>query len=203
MRIDEYLQNYTSSKSDIEHALCVKKLSLEIYEKLSQVFPSHELLNFKNDKKLIKYSAQLHDIGTFFEGANANKPHNKTGAKLVLQNGIDDLTDNEIKVVAASIRYHRGSRPKDGKHRLYSSFEQCDKNKVRVISSVLRLADALDFNHMQQVENILLAYDFDHFTLTLNPCINIMFNMGIKGAFDKKKTLFEEVFRVKIRLEND
>ena len=46
-------------------------------------------------------------------------------------------------------------------------------------------------------------YDFDKCTLTLDPGINIIFNKGIKRVFDKKKTLFEEVFKLKIYLKND
>ena len=78
-----------------------------------------------------------------------------------------------------------------------------DKNTVKVISSILRLADSLDCNHLQSVQNILLTYDFNKAVLTLNPQVNIIFNKGIKRVFDKKKTLFEEVFKTKIYLEND
>ena len=203
MKVEEYLKNYIKSKSSLEHAFCVKNLSLKIYDDLKKIFPDNHLLDFENAHKLIEASALLHDIGTFFGGVTALKPHNKTGAKLVFENKIDGFEENELKVVCASIRYHRGSKPKEGKHRLFSSLEQKDKNKVLVISSVLRLSDALDKLHMQSVRDIILTYDFDSSALTLNPGINIMFNRGIKRVFNKKKTLFEEVFKLKICLKND
>lgn len=203
MKTEEYIKNYIKSKSDLEHSLHVEKICLELFHQLQKIFPNNKYLYFKNADKLISYSAKLHDIGSFLENKSIFKPHNKTGAKLVLENGIDDLDDTELKIVALSIRHHRGSKPKEGKHKLYSSLEQKDKNAVLFISSIIRMADALDKNHFQTAENILLTYDFDHFTLTLNSGINIMFNVGVERVFNKKKTLFEELFKVKICLKND
>lgn len=200
MRFEEYIKNYITSKKGIEHAYFVKNTSLKIFKDLKKILPDNTLLNFENSEKLITYCALLHDIGNFFTGLNSLKPHNKTGAKLVLENGIEDLKENELKIVAASIRYHRGSKPKEARHRLYSSLAKADRNKVLVISSLIRLADALDRGHMQTAENIVFKYDFDTRTLTLNTDINIMFNKGIKQVFDKKKTLFEDVFKVKVCL---
>lgn len=203
MKVEEYIKNYITSKKGLRHAYFVRDLSLKIFNDLKKIFPENTLLDFKNSEKLISCSSLLHDIGNFFTGLNALKPHNKTGAKLILQNGIENLDENELKVVAASIRYHRGSKPKENKHKLYSSLSKADKNKVLVISSIIRLADALDDYHLQAVENIILKYDFSLRALTLKTGVNIMFDKGIKRVFDKKKTLFEDVFKIKISLVNE
>ncbi len=203
MKVEEYIKNYITSKKGLRHAYFVRDLSLKIFNDLKKIFPENTLLDFKNSEKLISCSSLLHDIGNFFTGLNALKPHNKTGAKLILQNGIENLDENELKVVAASIRYHRGSKPKENKHKLFSSLSKADKNKVLVISSIIRLADALDDYHLQAVENIILKYDFSLRALTLKTGVNIMFDKGIKRVFDKKKTLFEDVFKIKISLVNE
>lgn len=203
MRLEDYTKNYITSKQGLKHACFVRDLSLKIFQDLKNALPNNTLLDFKNSEKLISCASLLHDIGNFFTGLNALKPHNKTGAKLVLQNGIENLDENELKIVAASIRYHRGSKPKENKHKLFSSLSKADKNKVLVISSIIRLADALDNYHIQTIENIILKYDFSLETLTLKTGINIMFNKGIKRVFDKKKTLFEDVFKIKICLLNE
>ena len=202
MSDEEYIKNYLNSKGAIEHSKHVEFLSLKIYNELKKIFPHKKILQFENAQKLISYSALLHDIGTFLEYKTL-KAHNKAGCKLVLENKIDGLSENETKTVALCIRYHRGSKPKEHKHKLFQELEQKDKNKVRVISAILRIADALDSNHMQNVENILLTYDFTCSALILDPCINIMFNKGVYEVFNKKKTLFEDVFEFKICLQNE
>ena len=202
MRVEEYIKNYLTSKTAIEHSKHTQILSLKIYHELRKIFPKEPLLEISNAEKLISYSALLHDIGAFLENSSI-KAHNKTGAKLILENKIDDLDENETKIVALCVRYHRGSKPKKHKHKLFSKLNEKDKNTTRVISSIIRIADALDCNHIQNIENIIPVYDFDNRALILNPGINIMFNKGIYEVFNKKKTLFEDVFKIKICLEND
>lgn len=202
MKVEQYIKNYCTSKNNIEHSKHVEFLSLELYARLKKIFPHNKNLQFENAEKLISYSALLHDIGAFLE-YKTQKPHNKAGCKLVLENKIDGLNEREVKVAALCIRYHRGSKPKEHKHRLFCSLDEGDKNKVRVISSILRIADALDSCHSQSVENILLTYDFRQNTLILDPGINIIFNKGMYEVFNKKKALFEDVFKVKVCLKND
>ncbi len=202
MKIEEYIKNYLTSKKDLAHARYVQTVSLKLYFELKKIFPDNPLLDFENHQKLISYSALLHDIGAVFS-ISLLKPHNKVGAKLILENKIDNLEDLQTKIIALCVRYHRGSKPKENKHRMFSTLNEKNRNIVRVISSIIRLADSLDCNHLQNAQNILLTYDFNKCALTLNPQVNIIFNRGIKRVFNKKKALFEEVFKTKISLKND
>ena len=120
MRLEDYTKNYITSKQGLKHACFVRDLSLKIFQDLKNALPNNTLLDFENSEKLISCASLLHDIGNFFTGLNALKPHNKTGAQLVLQNGIENLDENELKIVEASIRYHRGSKTKENKHKLFS-----------------------------------------------------------------------------------
>ena len=202
MRVEQYIKNYSMSKNDIEHFKHVENISLKLYSELIKIFPTNPILKIQNAQKLISYSALLHDIGAFLE-YKTQKPHNKAGCKLILENKIDDLCEEETKIVALCIRYHRGAKPKEGKHKLFQSLNNEDKNKVRVISSIIRISDALDSNHTQSVENIHLTYDFKQSLLILNPCNNIIYHRGVYEFFNKTKTLVEDVFKVKICLQND
>ena len=202
MKVEEYIKNYLTSKNALEHSKHTQKLSLQFYCELKKIFPKEPLLEFDNAKKLVSYSALLHDIGTFLENSSG-RAHNKAGAKLILENKIDDLDENETKIVALCVRYHRGSKPKEHKHKLFSKLSEKDKNITRVISSIIRIADALDCNHIQNIENFIPAYDISNRALILNTDVNIMFNKGIYEVFNKKKTLFEDVFKIKICLGND
>lgn len=201
MKLSDYRKNYLNQSGE-SHAHCVYNISLKIFKLLKNIFPNEPLLNIQNDKKLLEAASILHDIGTFLNSSGITSPHNKTGAKLILENGIEELSEEETIITALCVRYHRGAKPKE-RHKLYSKLQQSDKNKVLVISSILRLADALDCNHIQNVENISLYLDSTGRTLTLNPSIDIIFNKGMKKVFNKKKSLFEDVFKLKIYLRNE
>ena len=200
MKVEEYLKNYLNSKNGLAHAKHVEEISLKIYTDFRNIFPKNDLLDFKNAQKLISYSALLHDIGTFLS-PSLLKPHNKVGSKLVMENKIDDLSEKETEIVALCIRYHRGSKPKKN-HRKFNVLDEKSKNTIKAISSILRLADALDGMHLQNVENIVLTYDFDESILTLQAQTGIINSRGIKGVFDKKKALFEDFFKLKICLKD-
>ena len=45
MKVEEFLKNYLTSKSDLEHAKHTKEISLEIYFNLKEIFPNNHLLN--------------------------------------------------------------------------------------------------------------------------------------------------------------
>ncbi len=197
MNIEDYFKQFCSSKSQKAHMLQVQKLALEMYNELLKIFPDESILKLSNIEKIISYSALLHDIGYILPEIS----HNKAGSRLVLLNKINGVNDDDLKIIALAIRYHRGKKPKD-KHKIYCDLNDIDKRKVQVVSSIIRIADALDYNHAQEAQNIHLSYDFTSCALTLNTPINTMFNVGTKRAFEKKKTLFEQVFRVEISLEN-
>lgn len=198
MKICNYFKNFKPTDSQREHAKCVEKLSLNIFNQLK----NFQELNFDNAEKLISYSALLHDIGNYISNKKIKQPHNKTGAKLILENKIDDLNESETKIVATAVRYHRGSHPKEGKHKLFSTLDENEKDTAAKIASIIRIADALDFNHNSLIDNLILSIDYDKQTLTIKTEINIMFNVGLYESFKKKKTLFEKVFGLKVYLND-
>lgn len=191
MEIQNYIENYLIKKSDIEHSKQVEKLSLMFFEKLCTIFPD-KLEYPKKHKNLLEIAAKLHDIGVFFEG-NSIKPHNKIGAKLVLENKIDGLDKTENLIVANIIRYHRGKSPKE-KHKIFNKLDEDSKQLVLILSSILKVADALDYNHFSFVENIELSLNSNNKELFLNILPDISNNTEFKKVITKKKKLFERVF---------
>lgn len=194
MKIDDYVSNYLNKKSDVEHALYVEKLAVGLYNGLLDVF-SEKLKPLEKQLYLLQIAAKLHDIGNFF--GNNNVPHNKAGAKIVIENKIDGLNEVETLIVANLIRYHRGKNPKES-HKLYSKLSEENKNVVRIFSSILKIADVLDYEHFSLVENVKCTKNLNILTLQITP--NPLKHMGFEQSFNKKKGLFEEIFMVDVEI---
>lgn len=203
MQVEEYFKNFGSGIDDCaikdlkEHSNCVKNLSCQLYKELLR-------LNFfeKKDKELLEKNinllllgASLHDIGTFLK---SDKPHNKTGAKIILENKIDGLDDNQNLIVANIVRFHRGNTPKKDKQKIFNELDKDSRKIAKTFSSIVRIADALDWGHLSFCENIHLTYDNLFRTLTITVNSNIILNVGFGEVFEKKKKLFEKIFKVRL-----
>ncbi len=200
MQIEDFFKTYKASKRLKEHSYQVEKLSLELFEQLKKII-MHKNIDFKNARKILSCAALLHDIAIGLEKFET-KPHNKLASKIILENKINSLNEKENKIVALGARYHRGATPKAHKHKLYASLDEDTKQKVWVIGSILRLADALDENHISIVENIELNLEQDG-TITVSTGLNHEFNKDLEKTFEKKKDMFEEFFKIKIYLKKD
>ncbi|NLF96968.1 MAG: hypothetical protein GX569_09540, partial [Candidatus Riflebacteria bacterium] len=67
----------------------------------------------------------------------------------------------------------------------------CDQNRVAALAAILRLADVLDRDHLQQIGEFNLSSDIESVTLLLPVSIR----SGIdRQAFEKKSRLFQKVF---------
>lgn len=192
----DYFKNFKASKNLREHSKQVEKLSLEIFLKLKDFVPNKNL-DFKNSKTLLQNAAFLHDIGMAFK-ENTKEKHNKIGENLVLNNGIEGLKEDEVKIIASIIRHHRGSFPNAKKHKIFRALNLYDREKVLVLASILRLADALDTNHDSCVSEIEIEKTDGKFVLKTD--VSLDFNKGLKEVFMEKKELFEKVFKTKIEL---
>lgn len=190
MDFDEYKKHYL--KERYPHAKQVEKLSLRFFEELQTILPekSAEFVH------LLKYGALLHDVGMEIDEKN----HNKLGARLILENGISGLNEEETALVAAIVRYHRGSMPKST-HRRFSALSKDKQRIVRAFSSIIRLADALDYKHENLVLDIDLKIDFSILLLTLKTDSNIMLRSGFLKFFRKKKELFEKTFKLTVQIK--
>jgi len=60
--------------------------------------------------------------------------------------------------VANIARYHRRAAPK-GKHAAYARLSEPDREIVRVLSAVLRIADGFDRTHTQHVRSVRVAIE--------------------------------------------
>lgn len=123
--------------ADGAHARRVADTALRLYDATA---PIHK--GSVDDRRLLEFSALLHDIGHFISGED----HHRHSQYLIRNTRMPGFTSPEIEIMAAVVRYHRGSRPKTN-HDEFKPFPAPDRDRVRLLASILRVSDALDRGH--------------------------------------------------------
>lgn len=126
---------------DEAHGRHVARLSLSLFDQLSAI---HGL--GAADRKVLHAAALLHDIGSYVSYSG----HHKHSHYLLSHSNLAGFGQREMGVLANVARYHRRSAPK-AQHEAYAALDRRDKAAVVKLSSLLRLADAMDREHRQKV----------------------------------------------------
>lgn len=127
--------------ADEVHARLVADASLRLFDATAAL---HQLSI--DDRRLLEFAALLHDVGHHISG----KDHNRHGQYLIRHTRMPGFTAPEIALLGNLVRYHRGSKPKE-RHPEFAALGARDQKRVRVLSAFLRVADALDRGHDQNV----------------------------------------------------
>lgn len=187
MRLRSVMQLAKNCAFEEEHARHVAELSLSLFDQTKSL---HEL--GPCERELLRYAALLHDIGYHI---NYKKHHRHT--YYLIKNG--DLTgfeEREIEVIANVARYHCKSVPKKT-HENWQRLSGDDKRVVRILASLLRIADGLDRSHFSVVKNIQCRLNGKSMAIEVSASSDP--ELEIWGA-NKKKDLFEELFDRKVAL---
>ncbi len=177
---EELLNKYLEKNAP--HANEVKRLCTMLFEELSKnilEMPQREL-------EILQAAALLHDIGYSVEA----KSHNKHSRDIILKEGIKGFADEEIKIIACIVRYHRGNLPDKNRHTLYGSFSKTERKIIKRLAGILRFADGLDIEHEPLIEKIITEYDSnDHILkIILIPKPNIK-GLNISKSLRKRDLL--------------
>jgi exopolyphosphatase / guanosine-5'-triphosphate,3'-diphosphate pyrophosphatase len=129
---------------DEAHARHVARLSLSIFDQLA---PLHGLGS--GERRILQAAALLHDIGGFVSTSG----HHKHSLYLLTHSNLAGFGRREMAVLANVARYHRRSAPK-AQHEAYAALDRPEKSVVVRLSSLLRLADAMDREHQQRVYSV-------------------------------------------------
>jgi exopolyphosphatase/guanosine-5'-triphosphate,3'-diphosphate pyrophosphatase len=98
--------------------------------------------------------------------------------------------------VAAVARYHRGADPTP-QHYPFAELGEADQQRVLRLVALLRLAVALDRDHLQRVRNLQARIGSSSVTLHLEASGGLL----LEGwSLMKKSQLFTDVFGRKVRL---
>ena len=148
----------------------------------------------KSDSLYLLLAAYLHDVGMFIY----NRAHHKHSEYLISNLNLFRLTEEEIKVIACIGRYHRKGSPQET-HLLYNSLPKDKQVLVQKLSSILRIANALDRSHKQKVKKLEVKFNRSQdITITAVAGGNFILE---KIDFLEKKEMFEEISGNKINLK--
>jgi exopolyphosphatase/guanosine-5'-triphosphate,3'-diphosphate pyrophosphatase len=134
----------------------------------------------------------LHDIG-YVEGYWG---HHKTAYRLIIKSNLPGLSDREKRIIANVARYHRGARPKLS-HEGFAALDPDDREIVRILSAILRLADGLDRSHTDAVHDLDIWLEDERLVVL----VDCPFGCGSEvWAGEKKGRFFGELFGVRVEV---
>ncbi len=178
---------------DWPHARHVMRLSSLLFE---ATVPLHHL--HKKSSRLLERAALLHNTGMMIEV----RRHHKHTFRLINETPLPDFTNKERYEIACIARYHRRALPSLS-HDEFAVLSKAAQKRVSALAAILRVADALDYNHdgrVLQIAAIPIACTKDVWTLRLwtRPLADL--DQEIEHA-NEKADLFEKVFHRKLLFE--
>jgi exopolyphosphatase/guanosine-5'-triphosphate,3'-diphosphate pyrophosphatase len=133
-------------RSDVEraHATHVARLALRIFDQ------TQDLHHFRTgERELLEYAALLHEVGTHV----SYQSHQKHSYYLISHAGLRGFTTDQVAVMANVARYYRKAVPRDD-HENFAPLSDTQKEVVRKLTAILRVADALDRGRRRTVRDV-------------------------------------------------
>jgi exopolyphosphatase/guanosine-5'-triphosphate,3'-diphosphate pyrophosphatase len=176
-------------KYHIDEAHCghVASLSMTLFDSLIR---EHGMS--RRERVILEAAALLHEIGMFIQASG----HNLHGQYIVDNSEIFGLKREEKDIISNVIRYHRGNAPSPTDIE-YIALQSEGRILVLKMVSILRVADALDRGHSQQIKLNSVVKKSETMILhtegTWDHSLEIL-------ALEEKGGLFQDVFGYKVVL---
>jgi exopolyphosphatase / guanosine-5'-triphosphate,3'-diphosphate pyrophosphatase len=162
---------------EVNHTLQVTHLAVRLFDDLQTL---HQLA--QTERSWLVYASILHDIG-WIEGW---KDHHKVSLRIILTTPMLPFTNKERLIVGSIARYHRKSLP-EIKHDHFAALSPEEQEKVKILAGLLRLADALDHSHQQQIRVIHCKIGLKK--ITIHCTVNQASSIEGSASFEKKDLL--------------
>lgn len=172
---------------DARHGRQVADLSVRLFRELQ----SEHLLGPRYET-ILHVAALVHEIGLFV----SNRSHHKHSMYLIQNSEIFGLSQHDTLLIALVARYHRRAMPQSY-HEGYAPLTRDDKLAVSKMAAILRVADALDRNHMQQVRDLAFSREKGQFAIIVRDIEDLTLE---RVALREKASMFEEVYGMKVVL---
>jgi exopolyphosphatase/guanosine-5'-triphosphate,3'-diphosphate pyrophosphatase len=147
------------------------------------------------ERRLLVAAALLHDVG----GVVSLKSHHKHALYLIARSELPGFTAREMLIVGTIARYHRKSPPSPLHHE-FAQLSLADRNRVRLLAGMLRIADALDKEHRQKIQGIVVVRRGTEVQIRASGADDVLLE---QWALRKKDDLFREVFGLDVTLSRD
>lgn len=171
---------------DLTHSRQVARLAAALFDACADL---HYLGT--REKTLLVTAALVHDVG-WREG---QLRHHKRAFAAILDRPPDGLSPRETLIVANVARYHRKALPKLS-HPGFARLAPPDRETVRRLGALLRIADGLDVTHRAVARSLTCESAAD--TVTIEVVAQGDCSMELQAA-KKKSDLFEQTFEKKVR----
>lgn len=172
---------------DARHAKNVSALAVRLFDELR---PEHGL--GQRDRLLLEVAALLHDIGIFVNV----RGHHKHSQYLICGSEIFGLTRDDLAMVGNVARYHRRALPQRS-HLPYMALDSDSRVTVNKLAAILRLANALDADHLQKVRDLKVAFEDDGLVIELDGSGDMTME---RLAAASRSELMSDVFGRKVSL---
>jgi exopolyphosphatase/guanosine-5'-triphosphate,3'-diphosphate pyrophosphatase len=93
----------------------------------------------EREREILDFAALLHDVGHTVSYAK----HHKHSRYLIINGGLEGFVPEEVEMIAATARFHRGSEPK-ASHAELAALPVRAVVIVMQLAAILRVADGLD-----------------------------------------------------------
>jgi len=112
------------------------------------------------DRLLIEVAALLHDVGIFV----SLRGHHKHAQYILSVSEIFGLSRDDMAVISNVARYHRRAGPNKS-HLPYMALDSAARVVVSKLGAILRVANALDADHLQKVRDVRVLREDDQWVL--------------------------------------
>jgi exopolyphosphatase / guanosine-5'-triphosphate,3'-diphosphate pyrophosphatase len=176
---------------DEQHGEQVARLALSLFDQLR---PLHEM--GAEERLLLEAGALLHDVGHHV----SKKAHHRHGEYLVRNAEIPGVEGWRRDMIAALVRYHNCKSVPDLQHASYAALNSDRRRQVRLLTSLLRIAEKLESEHAQRIAGV---------DVQISGRRAIFFVRAAEGTrldiagLERKADLFEREFRLKAEFRRD
>ena len=168
------------------HSLHVAALALRLFDQTKRL---HNLGETERD--WLEFAAILHDIGYLI----SERQHHKHTYYLITNTELGGLSSDELLVIANIARYHRRAHP-HSKHESFDELTPKLQRSVRILASLLRIADGLDRTHFSVVRTVDVKIG-----ATVKIIAHVTGDAELEAwAAKGRADLFERTFRRRVQL---
>ena len=171
-----------------DHSRHVASIALALFDQLGDLHGLDATARFH-----LQIASTLHDIGWL----KGQKEHHKVAMEFIL--GLANvIPDERERILIASVaRYHRKADPDDS-HPFFERLSPADRQTVRKLAAILRIADGLDWTHSSVVKGVECVLADDVVTLLCSTSGDA--EAELVRALEKG-ALFEKVFGKRLEIQ--
>lgn len=160
-----------------DHARETARHALGLFDGLRPVLGLDDV-TAEAGRALLEAAALLANVGVSISHSGHHKH-----SYYVIRNSehLAGFTDREVELIAQTARYHRKSAPKV-KHEEWRMLRRDDRELVRRLAAVLRLAIGLDRSHDARVARTSVDVDGDAVVITLHPAGEAPIDLEVHAA---------------------